>query len=73
VDAWEARAPEHEGLPKAGEIFSLFLDLSPDERLAFAGFAAGDGRVEAGESDFLLARLPVHVMELSDALENFKF
>ncbi len=73
VDAWEARALEHEDLPKAGEIFSLFLDLAPDERLAFAGIAARDGRVEAAESDFLLARLPGHVMELSDALENFKF
>ena len=71
VDAWEARALEHEDLPKAGEIFSLFLDLSPDERLAFAGIAARDGRVEAAESDFLLARLPGHVMELSEALEEF--
>ncbi len=71
VDAWEARVPEQEGLPKAGEIFSLFLDLSPDERLAFAGFAARDGRVEAAEGDFLLAWLPGHVMELSDALEEF--
>ena len=58
---------------KPARFFPLFLDLSPDERLAFAGIVARDGRVEAAESDFLLARLPGHVMELSDALENFNF
>ncbi len=71
VDAWEAKALEYEDLPKAGEIFSLFLDLSPDERLAFARIAARDGRVEAAESDFVLARLSGHVTELSKAMEEF--
>jgi len=71
VDAWEAKALEHEDLPKAGDIFSLFLDLSPDERLGFAGIAARDGRVEAAESGFLMERLPGHVTELSKAMEEF--
>ena len=57
-------------MPKAREIFSLFLDLSPDERLAFAEVAAEDGRVEADEADFLLLHLPRHVIELSDALAD---
>jgi hypothetical protein len=73
VEAWGAKALEHEDLPKAGDIFSLFLDLSPDERLGFARIAARDGRVEAAESGFLMERLPGHVIELSDALENFEF
>jgi len=68
--AWEAARRGNRDLPKAREIFSLFLDLSPDERLAFAEAAAGDGRVEAGEGDFLLSRLPRHVIELSDALAD---
>jgi hypothetical protein len=57
-------------LPTAREIFSLFLDLSPDERLAFAEAAAANGRVEADETDFLLSHLPRHVIELSDALAD---
>ena len=72
VEAWETRW-DNTHLPKAREIFSLFLDFSPDERLAFAEIAAADGRVEADEGSFLLARLPGHVTELSDALENFNF
>ncbi len=73
AEVWEARALEYKDLPKAGEIFSLFLDFSPDERLEFARVAAGDGRVEAEEGGFLLARLPRHVMELAEALKSFKF
>jgi hypothetical protein len=72
VEAWETRR-DNAHLPKAREIFSLFLDFSPDERLAFAEIAAADGRVEADESSFLLARLPGRVTELSDALGNFVF
>jgi hypothetical protein len=72
VEAWETKA-EGSDLPKANEIFSLFLALSPDERLAFAKIAAEDGRVEEDEGDFVIARLTGHVMELSEALENFKF
>ena len=72
VEAWEAKL-ENTNLPRAGEISSLFLDLSPDERLAFVEIAAADGRVEAGEGDFLFSRLPEHVVELSNALENFAF
>jgi hypothetical protein len=72
VEAWETRL-DNTHLPKARDIFSLFLDFSPDERLAFAEIAAADGRVEADEGSFLLARLPGHVTELSDALENFNF
>ncbi len=72
VEAWETRRGNRD-LPKAREIFSLFLGLSPDERLAFVEIAAADGRVEAGEGNFLRARLPEHVVELSDALENFNF
>ncbi len=72
VEAWETRW-ENTHLPKACEIFSLFLDFSPEERLAFAKIAAADGRVEADEGSFLLARLPGHVIELSDALENYEF
>ncbi len=63
----------NEKLPKAVEIFSLFLDFSPDERLAFAEVVAADGRVEATEANFLSARLPTHVDELSSALKNFNF
>jgi hypothetical protein len=66
--AWEVIRSDNGGLPKASEIFSLFLDLSPDERLAFTEIAAKDGRVEAGEGDFLRSHLPRHVFELSDAL-----
>jgi hypothetical protein len=71
VEAWEAR--QEKNLPKAGDIFSLFLDFSPDERLGFAEIVTADGRVEADEGDFLLARLPGHVIELSDALKSFEF
>ena len=72
VEAWETRW-ENTHLPRAREILSLFLDFSPHERLAFAKIAAAHGRVEADEGNFLLARLPGHVIELSDALEDFKF
>jgi hypothetical protein len=72
VQAWETRW-ENTHLPKALEILSLFLDFSPHERLAFAQIAAADGRVEADEGNFLLARLPRHLIELSDALKNFNF
>ncbi len=72
VEAWETRW-ENTHLPKAREIFSLFLDFSPEERLAFAEIAAADGRVEADEDNFLLSRLPGHVIELSDALGHYKF
>lgn len=72
VEAWEARRG-NTNLPGVREILSLFLDLSPDERLAFVEIAATDGRVEAGEENFLLARLPEHVVEFSNALENFTF
>ncbi len=72
VKAWETRW-DNTHLPKAREIFSLLLDFSPDERLAFAKIAAADGRVEAEEGSFLLARLPGHVTELSDALASFNF
>ena len=72
VGAWEARR-NNADLPKAREIFSLFLDFSPDERLAFTAIAAADGLVEAVEGDFLLSRLPGHVIELSSTLKNFTF
>jgi hypothetical protein len=68
--AWKGGPHEDRDLPKAREIFSLFLDLSPEERLAFAEAAAADGRVEADEGDFLLLHLPRHVIELSDALAD---
>ncbi|SPF47680.1 conserved hypothetical protein [Syntrophobacter sp. SbD1] len=71
VEAWESRR-KNSDLPKAGDIFSLFLGFSPEERLAFAKVVAADGQVEADEGGFLFARLPGHIMELSDALENFK-
>jgi hypothetical protein len=71
TEAWETKQ-DGSGLPKAGEIFSLFLDLSPNERLAFTEIAAEDGRIEADEGNFLTSRLPGHVIELSDALETFK-
>jgi hypothetical protein len=67
---WDAGLHGKRDLPRAREIFSLFLDLSPDERLAFAEAAAADGRVEADEADFLLPRLPGHVIELSGALAD---
>ncbi len=70
VEAWETKR-DNAHLPKAREIFSLFLDFSPDERLAFAEIAAADGRVEADESSFLLARLPGRLTELSSALASF--
>jgi len=73
TQVWKTRSSEDASFPKAGEIFSLFLDFSPDERLAFAEIAAMDGRVEADETDFLLSHLPSHVSELSDALKNFGF
>jgi len=72
VEAWETRW-DNTHLPKAREIFSLFLDFSFEERLAFAKIAAADGRVEADEGNFLLARLPGHVVELSDTLGNYEF
>jgi hypothetical protein len=72
VEAWETWW-ENTHLPKAREIFSLFLDFSFEERLAFAKIAAADGRVEADEGNFLLARLPGHVVELSDTLGNYEF
>jgi hypothetical protein len=68
--AWETGPRANAGLPTAREIFSLFLDLSPDERLAFAEAAAANGRVEADGTDFLLSHLPRHVIELSDALAD---
>jgi len=68
--AWEARQNGKEDLPNACEIFSLFLNLAPEERVAFAEAVAQDGRVEADEADFLQARLPRHVIELSNALTN---
>jgi hypothetical protein len=71
VDAWEDKSLKNKDLPKAREIFSLFLDFSPEERLAFAQIAAEEGRVEAGEGDFLLSQLPGHVIELSEALKSF--
>ena len=71
VEAWEAKSLKDKDLPKACEIFSLLLDCSPDERLAFAQVAAEDGRVEAGDGDFLLLRLPGHVIELSEELRSF--
>ena len=70
VEGWETRRG-NENLPKAVEIFSLFLDFSPDERLAFAEVVAADGRIEANEGDFLFPRLPGHVNELFDALKDF--
>jgi hypothetical protein len=72
AEAWETKRQNTNFLPAAGEIFSLFLNLSPDERLSFTEIAAADGRVEADEGDFLLARLPGHVVEVSGALENFE-
>jgi hypothetical protein len=71
TEAWEAKSSEEDDLPKAREIFSLFLDLSMDERLAFAQTTARDGQVEAGEGDFLFSHLPSHVAELSEALVQF--
>jgi hypothetical protein len=72
VEAWETRG-ENTHLPKARQILSLFLDFSSDDRLEFAKIAAANGRVEADEGSFLLAHLPGHVIELSDALGNFDF
>jgi hypothetical protein len=71
AQAWEARL-ENTDLPKAGEIFSLFLELSTDEKLEFVKIAAADGRVEADEDNFLFSRLPGHVDELSSALKGFR-
>jgi len=72
VEAWET-GRENASLPSAYEIFSQFLDFSPDERLAFTEVVASAGRVEATEADFLLARLPGHVAELSSILKNYNF
>ncbi len=69
--AWGAKSSEESNLPKAHEIFSLFLSLSTDERLAFTQAVARDGQVEAGEGDFLFSHLPRHVVELSNALVQF--
>jgi hypothetical protein len=71
VEAWETMWGNAH-LPKAREIFSLFLDFSPDERLEFAKIAASHGRVEADEGSFLFARLPGHISELSDALGRWE-
>ncbi len=69
--AWEAKARASKDLPGANEIFALFLDLSHEERLAFAEFAAADGQVEAEETAFLTEHLSGHVIELSEAMKNF--
>lgn len=68
VVAWEGKTLEDPELPEASEIFGLFLQFSGGERLAFAEIAAGDGLIEASESDFLWRHLPDHVRELSAAL-----
>jgi len=68
--AWQEKGKKG-GLPEAEEIFALFLALSPDQRLDFCGAVAEAGLVEADEGNFLCPRLPGHVAELSDALENF--
>ena len=68
--AWEKKVLEDEELPEAFDIFTLFLQFSLEERLAFAEVAARDGRIEAGEEDFLSVHLPAHVQELSEALRR---
>lgn len=68
VVAWEAKTLEDPELPEASEIFALFLRFSGEERFAFAEIAAGDGLIEAAESDFVWEHLPEHVRELSAAL-----
>jgi hypothetical protein len=68
--AWEKKVLEDDELPEAADIFGLFLQFSLQERLAFAEVAARDGRIEAGEEDFLAARLPAHVQELSEAMRR---
>lgn len=68
--AWEKKKAAGASLPDAKDILSLFAQLPVEDRLAFAGIAAANGRVEAGEEDFLGPRLPEHVIALSAALER---
>jgi hypothetical protein len=56
---------------EARDLFTLYLQFTPEERLEITGIAAGNGRVEAGESQFLGSHLPAHVGELAAALEEF--
>lgn len=67
-EAWETKVLEDDELPEAQHLFAVFLRFSPEERLALAEIAAWNGRIEAGEEDFLIARLPAHVNELSAVL-----
>lgn len=69
--SWERKKQEVFNLVEARDLFELFLQFSPEERLGFAEIAAGNGRVEAGEADFLGPHLPAHVRELSAVLEEF--
>jgi hypothetical protein len=69
-NSWEKKAQKDKNLPTARDLFSLLLQFTPEERLGFAEIAARDGQVEADETDFLSARLPAHVREVSAALEK---
>ncbi len=72
MEAWKT-VRKDTTLPKAEEIFFLFLALSSEERLAFAQAVAANGMVEADESDFLFARLPGCMSELANTLEDLTF
>jgi hypothetical protein len=69
--SWEKKKPGMSDPIEAPDLFTLFLQFSPAERLELTEIAAADGRVEAGESQFLEPHLPGHVRELSAVLEAF--
>lgn len=71
AEAWENKERENPEVPGAREIFSFYLGLSPEERLAFAEIAALNGQVETDETEFLATRLTEHVRHLSAALHEF--
>lgn len=71
AEGWRNKERENPEVPTVSDIFSLYLGLSPDERLAFAEIATRDGQVEADEKEFLAARLPDHVHNLTTALSEF--
>ncbi len=70
-EAWKEKERENPEVPGAREIFSFFLGLSPEERLAFAEVVAENGQVEMEETEFLTTRLAQHVEHLAVALNEF--
>lgn len=69
-EIWEKRRHDDPIFPGVEDIFSLFLQFSREERLAFTEIVQRDGQVESDEAAFLLPLLPQHVADLAAAMKR---